>query len=94
MLPEALECWPIDLFRKLLPRHLEIIYEINARFLDEVRVRFLGDEEQVARLSLIDEKGARAVRMAQPGVRGKQRHQRGRGAALGAAETGRAARLP
>ncbi len=64
LLPEALECWPIDLFRRVLPRHLEIIYEINARFLDLVRIRFLGDEERLARLSLIDERGERYVRMA------------------------------
>jgi glycogen phosphorylase len=64
LLPEALECWPLDLFKRVLPRHLEIIYEINARFLDEVRIRFLGDEERLARLSLIDENGERYVRMA------------------------------
>jgi glycogen phosphorylase len=64
LLPEALECWPIDLFRRVLPRHLEIIYEINARFLDQVRIRFLGDEERLARMSLIDERGERHVRMA------------------------------
>ena len=64
LLPEALERWPVGLFAKVLPRHLEIIYEINARFLDEVRIRFLGDEARVARLSLIDESGERYVRMA------------------------------
>lgn len=64
LLPEALEQWPISVFGKVLPRHLEIIFEINARFLDEVRIRFLGDEERIARLSLIDEHGARHVRMA------------------------------
>jgi glycogen phosphorylase len=64
LLPEALECWPVALLHKVLPRHLEIIYEINARFLDEVRVRFLGDERRVAALSLIDESGERHVRMA------------------------------
>ncbi|HXC59379.1 MAG TPA: glycogen/starch/alpha-glucan phosphorylase [Steroidobacteraceae bacterium] len=64
LLPEALECWPLDLFARVLPRHLEIIYEINARFLDQVRIRFLGDEERLARLSLIDERGERYVRMA------------------------------
>ena len=64
LLPEALECWPLDLFRRVLPRHLEIIYEINARFLDDVRIRFLGDEERLARMSLIDERGERYVRMA------------------------------
>ncbi len=64
LLPEALERWPIAVFGRLLPRHLEIIYEINACFLDEVRIRFLGDEERIARMSLIDESGERYVRMA------------------------------
>ncbi len=64
ILPEALECWPIELFGRVLPRHLEIIYEINARFLDDVRIRNLGDEARVADLSLIDERGERYVRMA------------------------------
>jgi len=64
LLPEALEKWPLQLFRDSLPRHLEIIYEINRRFLDEVRLRFPGDEGLVARLSLIDETGERHVRMA------------------------------
>ena len=64
LLPEALEHWPIPVFAKVLPRHLEIIYEINARFLDEVRIRFFGDEGRLARLSLIDEHGPRYVRMA------------------------------
>ena len=64
LLPEALERWPLAIFARVLPRHLEIIYEINAQFLDEVRMRFLGDEERVARLSLIDESGERYVRMA------------------------------
>ena len=64
LMPEALERWPLALFGRVLPRHLEIIYEINARFLDEVRMRFLGDEERIKRLSLIDESGGRFVRMA------------------------------
>jgi starch phosphorylase len=64
LLPEALERWSVGLFSKVLPRHLEIIYEINARFLDEARIRFFGDEERLARLSLIEENGARYVRMA------------------------------
>jgi starch phosphorylase len=64
LLPEALECWPLELFKRVLPRHLEIIFEINARFLDEVRIRFYGDEARLARLSLIDEHGERYVRMA------------------------------
>jgi starch phosphorylase len=64
LLPEALECWPVELFARTLPRHMEIVYEINARFLDEVRMRYLGDDEKVAALSLIDERGPRYVRMA------------------------------
>jgi len=64
LLPEALECWPLALFGRVLPRHLQIICEINARFLDEVRIRFFGEEERIARLSLIDERGDRYVRMA------------------------------
>ena len=70
LLPEALETWPVRLFEKVLPRHLEIIYEINRRFLDEVRMRFLGDEARVARMSLIDEAGNRRVRMANLAVVG------------------------
>jgi starch phosphorylase len=64
LLPEALERWPIAVFGKVLPRHLQIIYEINAHFLEEVRIRFLGDEARLSRLSLIDESGERYVRMA------------------------------
>jgi len=64
LLPEALEKWPVRLLGQWLPRHLEIIYEINARFLDEVRAKYPGDESRVARLSLIDESGERSVRMA------------------------------
>jgi len=64
LLPEALERWPIPLFGSLLPRHLEIIYEINRRFLDEVRQRHPGDDDRARRLSLIDEREPRYVRMA------------------------------
>lgn len=64
LLPEALEKWPLSLFGSLLPRHLEIIYEINRRFLEQVRVRFSNDPARVARMSLIDESGERYVRMA------------------------------
>ena len=64
LLPEALEKWPINLFGSLLPRHLEIIYEINRRFLDEVRLKYPNDAERIARMSLIDENGERYVRMA------------------------------
>jgi starch phosphorylase len=64
LLPEALETWPLPIFRELLPRHTEIIFEINRRFLEEVRMRYPGDETKVTRLSLIDEAGDRSVRMA------------------------------
>jgi starch phosphorylase len=64
LLPEALECWPVHLFSRVLPRHMEIVYEINARFLDEVRIRYFGDEQRIAAMSLIDEGGDRYVRMA------------------------------
>ncbi|UJS19612.1 MAG: glycogen/starch/alpha-glucan phosphorylase [Candidatus Brocadia sp.] len=64
LLPEALEKWPLPLFKRTLPRHLEIIYEINRRFLDDVRHRYPGDDGLVARLSLIDESGEKYVRMA------------------------------
>jgi starch phosphorylase len=64
LLTEALEKWPVPFLGNLLPRHLEIIYEINRRFLDEVRMKFPSDERRVTRLSLIDEYGERYVRMA------------------------------
>ncbi len=64
LLPEALETWPLSLMQRLLPRHVEIIYEINRRFLDEVRVRFPGDDARLRRMSLIGEDGPKIVRMA------------------------------
>jgi starch phosphorylase len=65
LLPEALETWPVSFFEELLPRHLQLIYQINHRFLGGVRHRHPGDEELVRRVSLIDEGGdARRVRMA------------------------------
>ena len=64
LMPEALETWDLGLFQALLPRHLEIIFEINARFLTQVRARFPGDDALIARVSIIDETGARRVRMA------------------------------
>ena len=64
LLPEALERWSLAVFGRVLPRHLQIIFEINAHFLEEVRIRFLGDEARISRLSLIDESGERYVRMA------------------------------
>jgi glycogen phosphorylase len=64
LLAEALERWPLPLFARLLPRHLEIIYEINRRFLDDLRVRYPNDDQLLRRLSLIDETGDKYVRMA------------------------------
>ena len=64
LLPEALEKWSLPLFRKVLPRHLEIIFEINRRFLEEVRRTCPVDDERLRRLSLIDETDDRYVRMA------------------------------
>jgi starch phosphorylase len=73
LLPEALEKWPVDLIGQLLPRHLEIIYEINARFLDEVGAAFPGDNDRLSRMSLIDETGMRFVRMAHLATVGSHR---------------------
>jgi glycogen phosphorylase len=70
LLPEALEKWPVALFETLIPRQLEIIYEINRRFLDDVRARFPGDEGRVVRVSLIEEGPVRRVRMAHLAVLG------------------------
>ncbi len=64
LLPEALEKWPVSLIERLLPRHLEIIYEINHRFLEEVRVRFPDEPDRAARMSLIEENQERQLRMA------------------------------
>ena len=64
LLPEALEKWPLEWFAMILPRHLEIIYEINRRLLDAARTRFPGDEGRVERVSLIEEGPAKHVRMA------------------------------
>jgi starch phosphorylase len=70
LLPEALESWPVRWFELFLPRHLEIIYEINQRFLDDVRRSHPGDEALVSRVSLIEEAPKRRVRMAHLGVVG------------------------
>ena len=64
LLPEALEKWPAAWFELLLPRQLEIIYEINQRLVDEVRVRFPGDDGRVERISVVEEKPSRKIRMA------------------------------
>jgi starch phosphorylase len=64
LMPEALEKWGLKLFGSLLPRHLELIYEINRRFLQQVRFKYPGNEQILRQLSIIDEDGAKAVRMA------------------------------
>lgn len=64
LMPEALETWPVPLFERVLPRHLQIIYEINFRFLKQVMHCFPGDTEMLRRMSIIDETGAKRVRMA------------------------------
>ena len=64
LLPEALEKWPVQWFQDMLPRHLEIIFEINRRFLEDVRSRYPGDETRVANVSLIEEGPIQKVRMA------------------------------
>jgi starch phosphorylase len=64
LMPEALETWPVAMFEALLPRHLQIIYEINHRFLQQVMHQFPGDGELLRRLSIIDENGGRRVRMS------------------------------
>ncbi|MGH7295354.1 MAG: glycogen/starch/alpha-glucan family phosphorylase, partial [Polyangiaceae bacterium] len=70
VLPEALEQWPVWLFGRVLPRHLQIVYEINRRFLDEVRARFPGDDARLVRMSLIAEGPEQRVRMAHLAVVG------------------------
>jgi len=64
LLPEALERWSLEMFASLLPRHLELIYEINRRFIDEIRLKFPDDGDRIRRMSIIDESGSRYVRMA------------------------------
>jgi starch phosphorylase len=64
LLPEALEVWPVDLLESLLPRHMELIYDINAWFLEQLRVAYPGDELRVRRMSIIQEHPERSVRMA------------------------------
>ena len=70
LLPEALERWPLNYFETLLPRQLEIIFEINRRFLDTVRTRWPGDDARVARMSLIEEGAEQKVRMANMAIVG------------------------
>jgi len=70
LLPEALETWPVPMFERLLPRHLEMIYALNHFFLEGVRARYPGDDQRIARMSLIQEVPERRVRMANLAVIG------------------------
>jgi starch phosphorylase len=70
LLPEALEKWPLPWFETMLPRQLEIIYEINRRFLDDVRAKYPGDDARVARVSLIEEGEPKKIRMAHVAIVG------------------------
>ena len=73
LLPEALETWPVAMFERLLPRHLQIIYLINRDFLQAVEARYPGDDDRRRRLSIIDDGGERRVRMAHLAVVGSHR---------------------
>ncbi|HXU94397.1 MAG TPA: glycogen/starch/alpha-glucan family phosphorylase, partial [Gallionella sp.] len=73
LMPEALETWPVEMFENILPRHLQIIYEINQRFLQDVMHRYPGDSAMLRRMSLIDEDGGRRVRMAHLAIVGSHR---------------------
>jgi starch phosphorylase len=73
LMPEALETWPASLFERVLPRHLEIIYEINQRFLDEVRRLHPTHIERIRRMSIVDEEGGRRIRMANLAIIGSHR---------------------
>src|SRR5579862_1268136 len=73
LMPEALETWPVQLFERVLPRHLQIVYEINHRFLEVVRHRHPGDGERLRRMSIVDEQGGRRLRMAHLATVGSHR---------------------
>jgi starch phosphorylase len=72
LLPEALERWPVSMFERLLPRHLQIIYEINSRFMRKVATRYPGDLDRLRRMSLIQEDPEKSVRMANLAVVGSK----------------------
>jgi starch phosphorylase len=73
LLPEALETWPVSLFEEVLPRHLQIIYEINFRFLEEVRHRFPGDMNMLRRMSIVGEENGKRLRMSHLAIVGSHR---------------------
>jgi glycogen phosphorylase len=69
VLPEALEKWPVQIFEQLLPRHLQIIYDLNWTFLQSVARKFPGDVDKISRMSIIEEANGRQIRMANLAVR-------------------------
>ncbi|HEU0186456.1 MAG TPA: glycogen/starch/alpha-glucan phosphorylase, partial [Gallionellaceae bacterium] len=73
LMPEALETWPVAMFERILPRHMQLIYEINHRFLKDVMHRYPGDGDILRRMSLIDEAGERRIRMAHLAILGSHR---------------------
>ncbi len=73
LMPEALETWPVPLFERVLPRHLQIIYEINQRFLRDVMHRYPGDTDLLRRMSIIDDAGDKRVRMAHLAIVGSHK---------------------
>ncbi len=73
LMPEALETWPVAMFEYILPRHLQIIYEINRRFLEEVRHRYPGDSDVMRRMSIIGEEGGKRIRMAHLAIVGSHK---------------------
>jgi len=73
LMPEALETWPVPLFERLLPRHLQIIYDINHRFLEQVRHQYPGDVDRLRRMSIVDEESGRRLRMAHLATVGSHR---------------------
>jgi len=73
LMPEALETWPVRLFEQVLPRHLQIVYEINRRFLETVRHRYPGDVARLTRMSIVDEEAGRRLRMAHLATVGSHR---------------------
>lgn len=73
LMPEALETWPVAMFENILPRHLQIIYEINQRFLNDVRHQFPGDNDVLRRMSIISEEGGKRIRMAHLAIVGSHK---------------------
>lgn len=93
-MPEALERWSVDMISRALPRHMQIIFEINKRFLDEVAQRYPGNERRLAELSIIQEGPVKMVRMAHLAVIGSHSGQWGGGVAFESVEGAYLSRFP